>query len=156
MIEPIQKSLNKFDPSLFLNQELINQFICPICKGVLIEPAMDLCGCQKLFCKNCLENYLKSHDNICFISGNKSLQNPLYIKWVEEHIKLYDVKCQNFLSGCSWTGKFSNYEEHILECPKELLICTYEGCNEKIYRENYDKHIDECKFKPITIKYKEK
>ena len=64
----------KIDSLLFIDQELIKQFIClcPIFKYLLNESTMDMCGCSKLFCKNCLVEYLKSHDNICIISGNKS------------------------------------------------------------------------------------
>ena len=42
----------KIDPLLFIDQELIKQFICPLCKYLLNEPTMDRCGCSILFCKN--------------------------------------------------------------------------------------------------------
>ena len=142
----------KIDPLLFIDQELIKQFICPICKYLLNEPTMDMCGCSKLFCKNCLVEYLKSHDNTCIISGNKSTKEPLYIKWVDDLIKLYDIKCKNASRECNWVGKFSKFKEHILICPKEPLPCSFEGCDKIILRENYEEHLQTCNFKTINCK----
>ena len=118
----------KIDPLLFIDQELIKQFLCPICKYLLNEPTMDMCGCSKLFCKNCLVEYLKSHDNTCIISGNKSTKEPLYIKWVDDLIKLYDIKCKIVSKKCDWVGKFSKFKEYILICPKEKYYWDSSHC----------------------------
>jgi len=136
------------DPALFLNQELISPFICPLCKGIIIEPA--LCDeCMNIFCGKCIRDYLKSHDNIC-LSGKKVEQEPKYFPIFQQHLNLFDMKCKNFVNGCNWSGKFGKYKDHINECPKEPLICGYEGCKQMILRENFDRHINECQFKPIN------
>ena len=136
------------DPALFLNQELISQSICPLCKGLVIEPTLEY-GCMRIYCNKCIKDYLKCHDNICLITGKKSEQEPKYIELVQQLINLFEMKCKNFIKGCNWIGKFEKYKEHIDECPKESLICKYEGCKKMILRENLDKHINECLFKPV-------
>lgn len=145
--------IKEIEPSLFIRQELIAQFICPLCEGVLIIPTMCMCGCLKLFCKNCFEKYLKTHENKCLISGNKITQEPKFVKWVQSHIELLEMKCKNQINGCNWTGQYSKFKEHIGQCSKESIHCLYEGCDKSILRENLDKHMFICQFKPIKCEF---
>ena len=146
-----KNNIKKIEPSLFLKKENILPFICPICKYIAFEPTMDYCGCSQLYCKNCIEGYLKSHDNICFISGKKSSKEPLYIPWCENHIKQFEMKCKNYTRGCNWVGKLGEFDAHLVNCMKEQITCPNMECNEIILREDFDSHIKECKFNTMTI-----
>ena len=130
MFEDLTPKYTKtIDPKLFINQDFVSQFMCPLCEGVLNEPSMELCGCMKLFCKNCLNQYLKHNNNKCPISGDKIIKEPKLIDWVQNSLKLLDIKCKNYEEGCKWIGKYSKYNDHLKQCLKEPTPCINEGCN---------------------------
>ena len=149
MSEANKNNTQKIDPSLFLNQESITPFICPVCKFIVSEPTMDNCGCSRLYCKSCIDDYLKTHDNICIVSGKESLMKPLYIPWCENHIKSFEMKCKNFVRGCIWKGKLKELNDHLVICKKEQITCPNKECNEIVLREDFENHKKNCKFNPI-------
>ena len=150
MFEDLTPKYTKaIDSKLFLNQEFVSQFICPLCEGVLYQPSMELCGCMKLFCKNCLEKYLKFNNNKCPISGDVITKEPKLIDWVQNSLQLLDIKCKNYGVGCAWTGKYSKLNEHLNQCPKEPAKCTFKGCNIVVMRENLEDHLKECQFRVV-------
>ena len=164
MFEDLTPKYTKtIDPKLFINQDFVSQFMCPLCEGVLNEPSMELCGCMKLFCKNCLNQYLKHNNNKCPISGDKIIKEPKLIDWVQNSLKLLDIKCKNYEEGCKWIGKYSKYNDHLKQCLKEPTHCINEGCNKIFLRENLENHIKDCQYRSIScnkcgmkIKYSEK
>merc|ERR1719411_107101 len=46
-----------YDPSLFVNQQEIDQYICPICQHVVKEALNVGCGNNHIFCAKCFEIY---------------------------------------------------------------------------------------------------
>ena len=149
MHEATKNNTIKIDPSLLLTKEILSYFICPICKYIVSEPRMDACECTKLYCKNCLEEFIKSHGNICFVCGKKYLKEPIYVPWLENHIKQFEMNCKNILRGCNWVGKLGDYNAHLINCMKEQIACPNIGCNEMILREDFDSHIEKCRFNTI-------
>ena len=145
MYEGKKNSIVKIDPSLLLQSEILLHFICPICKYIVFEPRMDACKCSKLYCKNCIEEFLKSHGNICFVCNKKLLKEPIYVPWIENHIKQFEMNCQNFTRGCNWVGKVGEYNAHLLNCKKEQIICPNKECNAIILREDFNCHIEKCR-----------
>ena len=155
MYQDLSPKFNKtINPKIFINQEFILQFLCPLCEGVLNEPSMELCGCMKLFCKRCLNQYLKFNNNKFPISGEKAVKEPKLMEWVQNSLNLLDVKCKNLSEGCNWTGKYIEYAEHLKLCLKEPTHCIYKGCNKIFLTEKLEEHLKECVYRTyICTKY---
>ena len=155
MYQDLSPKFNKtINPKIFINQEFILQFLCPLCEGVLNEPSMELCGCMKLFCKRCLNQYLKFNNNKFPISGEKAVKEPKLMEWVQNSLNLLDVKCKNLSESCNWTVKYIEYAEHLKLCIKEPTHCIYKGCNKIFLTEKLEEHLKECVYRTyICTKY---
>jgi hypothetical protein len=150
--EEVQKKINydqKINPNIFINQDLVKQFICPLCKGVLYDPIIPCKLDFKVYCKNCIEKYLENNENKC-PNCQKTIENsPQKFDIVQASISCLDTKCKNEKSGCKWQGKYAFYDKHIDECPKEETHCVFEGCDKVCMRENLESHLKLCPFRVI-------
>jgi len=60
-----------YDPSIFINETEINQYLCPICQHVLRDTIDIGCGNKHVFCESCIKTYydIKYQDgdnNFCY------------------------------------------------------------------------------------------
>ena len=149
-----KKYSNIYNPSLFINNfEEIKEFICPLCSNIFEEPTMELCGCHKIFCKNCIIEYLCKNDNKCPFSKKVIKIEPQPVPVIFSTISFFEIKCRNYEYGCNWKGKCGKYKEHLIKyCLKEYKKCINNGCNELMMRENMNKHLKECKYRLILCK----
>lgn len=57
------------------------------------------------------------------------------------------IICPNSVHGfgCAWKGELQEVCKHRLECPREVVMCTYSvvGCKERMCRDKMTKHEDE-------------
>ena len=139
------------------NHKKLQQYICPLCNGVLVEPLMDQKG--HMFCKNCLSLYEKNSS-----SKHKKLECP-----VSNHvIKMANLKpneliinyfkdmlcfCPNKKKGCKWEGKYYIRNKHKeKECKFiDSELCPNEGCKKIIKTENLKYHLEEeCNYRKIA------
>ena len=137
------------DPKIFVNQELLNKFICPLCKGILYEPIIPCKSDFKIYCTKCIEKYLKNNDNKCPDCSKILEETPQKFDVVQASISCLDVKCKNEKVGCKWQGKYAFYNDHVLSCPKEETHCVFQGCDKIFLRENLDSHLKLCPFRVI-------
>ena len=138
------------EPSIFMSQDLVKQFICPLCEGVLNDPIIPCNTDFKVYCSACIENYLKMNENKCPNCKNEIKGTPKKFDIVKASIACLETRCKNSKEGCKWTGKFEVYNEHIKKCPKEPKHCIYEGCNKIILCEMFDSHIKECPYRIVV------
>ena len=143
-----------YDPSLFLNKEAISSLICPLCKGILDVPVLEFCGCMKIFCKKCLETFRETNGKKCPETGFFSPNEPKPVPSIEDVLDKSEIKCQNYLNGCKWVGKFKDFKEHIQKnCLKEKVKCSNENCNQILEREKMEKHLKECLYRKIKCDF---
>ena len=152
-LEDNNKYLKLYEQSLFTNSEELKEFICPLCSKVFDEPTMELCGCLKVYCKNCLMDYMAKNGNKCPFSKNVITREPQPVPLINFTINSFEIKCRNYKYGCGWKGKCGKYKEHLKKyCLKEYIQCTNNGCNELIMKENMNRHLKECKYRYILCK----
>jgi len=137
------------DPNIFVYQDLVKNFLCPLCHGVLYEPMIPCSQDIKSYCRNCIEKYLKNNDNKCPGCNLVIDKVPQKFDIIQESIKYLDAKCKNAKYGCIWQGKYIDYDKHILECPKEETHCVFQGCDKVFMRESLDSHLKLCPFRVI-------
>ena len=125
-IEQITISYIKSDN--LIDQENIEDFICPICLNILNNPIS--CSDKKnshSFCKNCIDKYLEQNDNCptCKLKFGYKINEELY----NTLVKLNFI-CEFKKEGCSKIIPYSDYLTHINNCKYynkqfECLIMKY-------------------------------
>jgi hypothetical protein len=142
----------QLDLSMFLveSQEIVRDYICPLCEGVLKDPIID--QCSHVFCKNCIEKHLQKNKSC---PSNPSLilePNRLNtIKFVTQILERQMMYCPNKEKNCNWTGKLGSLDQHIQnECMKNPVICGNLGCDQKILKEGLEDHMKICDYRTIN------
>ena len=133
-------SLDDFLPEF---QETIKDYICPLCKGVYINPLVDKCG--HIYCAHCIEN--QGHCPISLEPFTSQL-NP--VEFISRVLNKNKVFCKNKHKECKWIGKLQDLIDHISkECKKQEVNCGNSECKVIVDREDYENHLIECDFKII-------
>jgi hypothetical protein len=123
-------------------QEIISEYSCPLCEGILIDAVIDPCGHS--FCFSCSDILLKNYKSCPF--SNKQLKNNLLIRnsVVNNILDKQIVYCSNKHLNCEWSGKLSTRKDHILfECQKAKISCRF-NCGNFFERELLKKHEESC------------
>ena len=139
----------EIDPELLIdNSSEIDEFFCPLCKGILNEPIID--KCSHVFCKACFEKYYNIYKK-CPISKNQiNIKEITSINIIANRINKNKIKCKNYIKGCDWIGQILDMKNHIInDCQKSIIKCPFENCNLLIMKENLDKHIKECEYRKV-------
>jgi hypothetical protein len=140
-LRTIKKGLPK---TLFItNENILNNFICPICNLIVIKP--NICGlCNILYCEKCL-----LLNNKC---PNCSVQNigniPRIIKNILSNLKL---KCIFYKNGCEEICSYENINKHISNCKYGFYHCN--DCNFIGNFFQIEKHFYECQFNKIKCNF---
>lgn len=158
--------------------EKLNSILCPICKTVILFPLVDQCG--HIFCSNCIQSYMRNHNNKCPISGNIITESLISTDFTWQILEKLPTKCVCCNLGCVWSGKVNMLINHILNdcyyfqiscCPNEgcsqignykyiyfhqkncnFLLVKCECCNEKILWNNLIEHQEACKISEVLCK----
>ena len=108
------------------------QFTCNICLMVFTEPMVTRC-CRQLYCKQCIQEWLKSHD-ICPFDRRPMAIHELshasrpFINLLNE----VKVKCDFHTKGCTATPMLEKLTEHTKNC--EFNLCKFCGFKENDLR----------------------
>ena len=147
---------NFLDPNLFIDKskEIIENYICPICKGVLNYPSILKDG--EVSCKNCL---IKKYN----LNNKSKEKNIIPVNTIFGIIEKQKLNCKNKYLGCEFEGNVKEYRDHILNyCNNEMINCPFQNCSEKIFRSDLEDHKSLCDYRLIkcpkcekTMKYKE-
>jgi len=102
---------------IFVNKEEMQDFICPLCNGILYEPIQD--SCQHVFCLSCY-NKCKENNINCPISNKPFInEKSTQLSLISNVINKMNVYCVNKNKNCNWIGKFLQLKSHLLkDCQK--------------------------------------
>ena len=127
------------------NSEM-EDYICPLCKGLLLNPVID--SCSHTFCKDCFEKYYNIKKQCPITKKKLSINDLTHVDVISKSIGKKEMKCKNYNKGCNWIGKVSDIDFHLKnECLKSLIKCTFKNCNKMIMREELENHIQNCDFR---------
>lgn len=165
-----------FPVGLFVDQEAIRNFQCPLCRDVLQDAVRASCGHS--FCQLCIgraisgtssasssataptliNNNNNNSSNTCPVcqqaltpSGPDARQLVEDFEARESIAKLV-VRCQQ--AGCTWAGELRNYMQHISEeCAFTTVRCPNFPCPTTASRKLIQQHLNVCEFKPALCQY---
>ena len=128
----------------FVDDNLPDEFLCQICQLVQRDPHQVIC-CGRIFCKQCLEELKQRKIYFTCPNCRESLVDN-YFKDVNTDRKIRHllIYCTNKDNGCEWVGALKDLQEHVVDCPSQLVECK-NGCGEYIPRCQHDHHVkNEC------------
>ena len=118
-------------------QNLLKNVIqCKICMNILIDP-VDCLYCNQTFCKDCINNYLKTNKNCPFDNFVKQKND-------ENNIKIEKNSEKNLKPS-------SNNINKLIDSLR--LYCSYKnnGCNMELCLKEINEHEEKCRFKNRKI-----
>ncbi|XP_065681119.1 TNF receptor-associated factor 4 isoform X3 [Hydra vulgaris] len=135
-------------------QELSDEHECPVCKMALREPVLTLCGHR--LCFSCSEEMKRRNNGVLFCPLDKTILNSGEIfpdKFTERIILQLNIKCDNFLKSCQWTGELKAINSHEEKC-KWVPLCCINQCDMKVLRKEMSAHItDSCANTIVPCQY---
>lgn len=127
-------------------QDIISNFYCPICKGILFNPITDYCG--HAFCAKCFEIYTSDVQECPLSKKPLIVCQPIRVGVIADFLDKQIIVCKNKVHGCNWEGRVDEYLKHLLnECQTELINCNNQGCTLKIFRRDLPNHSKECLYR---------
>ena len=140
-----------------------NDYNCVICLQVADEPVRCSGMCSGIFCNGCMQKALtrSSQCPLCKGGDTTALKDVVVKNQIMKHQVYcihYDVnntdnttvrKRKKAVSDekCTWIGKYDELNTHLNLCNFEVVICSNEGCKEKMERHLLDSHIQSCIFR---------
>ena len=118
-------------------QNLLKNVIqCKICMNILIDP-VDCLYCNQTFCKDCINNYLKTNKNCPFDNFVKQKND-------ENNIKIEKNSEKNLKPS-------SNNINKLIDSLR--MFCSYKnnGCNMELCLKEINEHEEKCRFKNRKI-----
>ena len=120
----------------------IDNYICPLCQGILYDPYFDKCG--HVFCHDCIFSYLKSQ-NKCPISNLTLNETPNSMIILKNIINGKEIFCVNKKENCNWKGLIKDIDNHLkTTCLKEKIKCKFKECEFISKREEMSIHEKNC------------
>ncbi|XP_016425137.1 TNF receptor-associated factor 5-like [Sinocyclocheilus rhinocerous] len=118
---------------------LEQQFVCPSCGGMVLNPHQT--GCGHIFCARCVRAYIKNG------GSSKCPLDSIPIKSEEifqdncckRELLNLEVYCTN-APDCAQRVTLCNLQGHLKACQYERLRCSNSGCNDTVLRKNLLDH----------------
>ena len=107
------------------------KYTCLICKKILLNPIM--CSqCEKLFCKDCIFDYVM-RENKC-ISNCLNFELVIPNKTYMESFQTFKVKCRS----CNQSIPLMDYYQHNKKCQTNNKIVKCWNCNKEVKAESLE------------------
>ena len=127
----------------------IDNYICPLCQGILYDPYFDKCG--HVFCHDCIFSYLKNIENKCPISKLDLNETPNSMIILKNIINGKEIYCVNKKENCQWKGLIKDIDNHLkINCLKEKIKCKFKECDFISKREEMSVHEKNCIFRIVN------
>ena len=155
MSETVYQKFLELEDFLPENRVSILEYICPICKGVLLDPQQDKKG--HVFCKRCIELHLLT-SNKCPVDDHELSKDKIdSILFIINILEKQSVYCKNRLRECDWKGNLRLLEPHLVnDCMKQFLNCPNDGCTIKVIRQDLQIHLENCNYRLVKCDYCQK
>ncbi|XP_013107963.1 TNF receptor-associated factor 6 [Stomoxys calcitrans] len=93
-----------------------SRYECAICMNWLNEPVLTKCG--HLFCKSCLNSWLRNKSQWCPMDNKKITENDIFPdNFTKREIEQIQLKCPNTKLGCDYIASPLEMERHKHNCP---------------------------------------
>ena len=127
-------------------------FLCPICAKVLVEPHVTEC-CGQHFCEQCLTKWFKEQGSV--ICPHCRSINFAHIRYLPMKRKINDLRiyCSNKRDGCTSIITVSHLESHLSECSYATVKCPL-NCGLSLLRKDViDHRTNDCQNRISTCIY---
>ncbi|XP_030628673.1 TNF receptor-associated factor 5 [Chanos chanos] len=127
--------------------KLEEQFLCPACGGIVLNPHQT--GCGHIFCAQCIRKFIDSSDiSKCPIDNNLIKSEEVFQdNCCKRELLNLEIYCTNS-PECPHRTTLSNLQEHLKTCQYEPLQCTNIGCTKMLARKDLMEHIGSiCTFR---------
>ena len=84
---------------------------CPICLDLVMDP-VECESCRKLFCKECIEGWLKNSNNCP--NAHKFIKKSTLDDWIKPALNKIFIKCP--FQSCNNSYAYSTWSNHIKRC----------------------------------------
>ena len=120
------------------------EYHCPICTKVLVEPHVTDC-CGQHFCEECLKQWFKEQlgEKICPHCRSEEFTHIRYLP-LKRKINELPVYCSNRENGCTEVTCVCQLESHINQCSYTTVKCS-NNCGDSLLRKDLVDHLnDKC------------
>ncbi|TKS67918.1 TNF receptor-associated factor 5 [Collichthys lucidus] len=121
---------------------LKDEFVCPVCRGVVLNPQQNSCG--HIYCFHCLQGLLEMSPPsgpVCPVDG--AVVTPAEVfqdNCCKREISNLEVYCTNF-PACTSVVTLHRLQDHLSSCPYEQLQCFNVGCRAALQRRHLQEHL---------------
>ena len=113
---------------------------CTICLQIFREPNIISC-CGNRFCRSCI-NHIRENKKNCPLCNTPNF-DLMHDKHLERSVNDLKVCCIHATSGCTWTGKLRQLNEHLNVNPSSEKLL--EGCgNTEVKCIHCGHHLQRC------------
>ncbi|XP_018545111.1 TNF receptor-associated factor 5 [Lates calcarifer] len=137
-----ESELTSIQHSLKFVLKLKEEFVCPICSGVVLNPQQNSCG--HIYCFHCLQGLLESSSPsspVCPVDG--AVITPAEVfqdNCCKREISSLEVFCTNS-PECTSVITLHHLQDHLRLCQYEQLQCTNPGCMVVLQRRYLQEHL---------------
>ncbi|XP_029480909.1 TNF receptor-associated factor 5-like isoform X1 [Oncorhynchus nerka] len=139
---PWESDLTAVQHSLKFVKKLEEHYVCPTCKGVVLNPHQT--GCGHIFCYRCIQGLLENSPATTpacpldrgLIKSDEVFQDNC----CKREISNLEVYCTNS-PNCSHRMTLCRLQEHLQACQFESLQCSNAGCSETMQRKDLQEHL---------------
>ncbi|XP_057199153.1 TNF receptor-associated factor 5 isoform X4 [Triplophysa rosa] len=118
---------------------LEQQFVCPSCSGLVLNPHQT--GCGHIFCAQCIRTYVENGEVSKCPLDNISIKSEEIFQdnCCKRELRNLEVYCTN-APDCTQRIPLCNLQDHLKACPYEHLKCSNSGCTDVLLRKNLLEH----------------
>nr|XP_046233053.1 TNF receptor-associated factor 5 [Scatophagus argus] len=137
-----ESDLTSIQHTLKFVLKLREEFVCPVCRGVVLNPQQNSCG--HIYCFHCLQGLLESSSPsspVCPVDG--AVITPAEVfqdNCCKREISNLEVYCTNS-PACTSVVTLHHLQEHLRSCPYEQLQCCNPGCRAVLQRRYLQDHL---------------
>ncbi|XP_017539256.1 TNF receptor-associated factor 5 isoform X2 [Pygocentrus nattereri] len=132
---------------------LDDQYVCPACGGVVLNPHQT--GCGHIFCAKCIRIFIENGDTSkCPFDGILIKAEEVFQdNCCKREVLNLEVYCTNS-PACTQKVTLCNLQDHLKACQHEALQCSNPGCTDILLRKNLTDHQRSlCSFRTEYCRY---
>ncbi|XP_065916372.1 TNF receptor-associated factor 3-like [Dysidea avara] len=122
---------------------------CSYCE-LMLKDAVQTTETGLRFCKGCFEKARNDPKFTTELDPDDKVWPDFAVKREIANLK---VKCENYETGCDWTGLFKDLMKHLDACQFVTMECKNPGCGEQVLLSELEVHLKEkCLYRQVQCK----